>query len=245
MPKTLFYSGLIVCGVIALLAGSEAIQSMQQSQSAGPRFGAVLAFDQRYLLLLAFVGMIAVGSIFLRMASLVAPRNLFAAFSAALSVGSVIVALTFITASQFQLSPDVLASGMLEVAPAMPGSGNTVAALLFAVLLFTLRPYFQVQASRMLSLLATLAGISLLSMLSLDLLAVETGTRELLFDFSSTSFQTLLALFFASTAVHCLRHRHLFTEVTNLRELLDVPIGKQSAPPVESVGFGSGVAFDS
>ncbi|HVR40503.1 MAG TPA: hypothetical protein VMU84_15510 [Thermoanaerobaculia bacterium] len=31
----------------------------------------------------------------------------------------------------------------------------------------------------------------------------------------------MLAVLFFSIAVHCIRHRHLFLEMTNLRELLD------------------------
>jgi hypothetical protein len=43
-------------------------------------------------------------------------------------------------------------------------------------------------------------------------------------------------LFFA-IAVHCIRHRHMFIETTNLRELLDTRIDRSS--PI------GGVAFDS
>jgi len=48
-------------------------------------------------------------------------------------------------------------------------------------------------------------------------------------------FYAVLSILFFSIAVHCVRHRYLFLEMTNLRELLD-------APARRTIG---GVAFDS
>jgi hypothetical protein len=54
-------------------------------------------------------------------------------------------------------------------------------------------------------------------------------------------FFSVLGVLFFSIALHCIRHRHLFLEMTNLRELLDTrvhPAGSGGRP----IG---GVAYDS
>jgi hypothetical protein len=51
-------------------------------------------------------------------------------------------------------------------------------------------------------------------------------------------FFGVVAVLFFAIAVHCIRHRHMFIETTNLRELLDTRIDRSSRP------LGS-VAFDS
>jgi hypothetical protein len=58
---------------------------------------------------------------------------------------------------------------------------------------------------------------------------------------ASQVFFAVLTVLFVSVAVHCIRHRHLFLEMTNLRELLDSRIDP-TARPGRPIG---GVAFDS
>jgi hypothetical protein len=58
---------------------------------------------------------------------------------------------------------------------------------------------------------------------------------------ASSVFFAVLSLLFFSIAVHCIRHRHLFLEMTNLRELLDARVDP-SARHGRPIG---GVAFDS
>jgi hypothetical protein len=51
-----------------------------------------------------------------------------------------------------------------------------------------------------------------------------------------------MSILFFAISVHCIRHRHLFLEMTNLRELLDGrfdPSARASRRPI------GGVAFDS
>jgi hypothetical protein len=58
---------------------------------------------------------------------------------------------------------------------------------------------------------------------------------------ASLVYFAVVSVLFFSIAVHCIRHRHLFLEMTNLRELLDSrvdPAGRPGRP----IG---GVAFDS
>jgi hypothetical protein len=52
---------------------------------------------------------------------------------------------------------------------------------------------------------------------------------------------SILAILFLSIGVHCIRHRYLFLEMTNLRELLDSRVDP-TARPGRPIG---GVAFDS
>jgi len=51
---------------------------------------------------------------------------------------------------------------------------------------------------------------------------------------------------FVAIAFHSLRHRHLFLEITNLRELLDARVDPLSRPrPARALRLGNDVAFDS
>ena len=54
---------------------------------------------------------------------------------------------------------------------------------------------------------------------------------------SRVRFFDMAVLFFA-IAVHCIRHRHMFIETTNLRELLDTRVDRSSRP-IGSVAFDS------
>ena len=57
---------------------------------------------------------------------------------------------------------------------------------------------------------------------------------------ASIVFFAVVAMLFFSIAVHCVRHRHMFIETTNLRELLEPRVDPaRSGRPI------GGVAFDS
>jgi len=105
-----------------------------------------------------------------------------------------------------------------------------------------MRPYFRIQASRILSALVFLPLPLYLLIMGQELfVASSPGPLP-----SSTPalqvFFSVLAVLFFSIAVHCVRHRHLFIEMTNLRELLDSRIDASRGGRPLRLG---GVAFDS
>ncbi|HEX7420894.1 MAG TPA: hypothetical protein VF505_13475, partial [Thermoanaerobaculia bacterium] len=59
---------------------------------------------------------------------------------------------------------------------------------------------------------------------------------------ASLVYFAVVSVLFFSISVHCIRHRHLFLEMTNLRELMDGRFDSSGASPQRPIG---GVAFDS
>ena len=84
-----------------------------------------------------------------------------------------------------------------------------------------LRPYFSVQASRVLSALVFFP-FPLFCLVLVQELFVSGSKVPLPYATpASMVYFALVALLFLAIAVHCIRHRHMFLEMTNLRELLD------------------------
>jgi hypothetical protein len=190
MPKLLFYAGTAFCFLVALISGALAFVAVP---ALARQWWAVSA---------ALLAALAIAALLLRMAALLAARNLFAALMAVL----------FVAASMASLVGLLLIEWRISTVGDAPLAGVQVPALMavgffVSLTLLSLRPYFNIQASRFLSALVLLP-----LPLFLLVLADEKFARVL--------FGTLALLFF-SIAIHCIRHRHLFLEMTNLRELLD------------------------
>ena len=207
MPKLLFYAGTAFCFFVALLSGATAL------------FGGVAAnAHEWWSVTAALLAGLAIAALFLRMATLLAARNLFAALMAVLFVAAAMAALAGLLLLQWRIANGRLAD-VREAALLVLG-------FFVSLLLLSLRPYFNIQASRFLSALV---------LLPLPLVLVMLASPA----FSRVYFSVTALLFF-SIAVHCIRHRHLFLEMTNLRELLDSRID----PSGRHRGLG-GVAYDS
>src|SRR5436189_297442 len=156
MPKTLFYIGIVCCVFLAVAAGGILAQEMQGSPvSFIAMHGRTLitGTSAAWAIVVALLAAVAVASILVRMAALLAARNLFGAFLA------------------------------LFAASAAPLPSTTPASIVFFA---------------------------------------------------------VVAMLFFSIAVHCVRHRHIFIEMTNLRELLEPRV--DPARTAKAVGR---VAFDS
>jgi hypothetical protein len=170
------------------------------------------------------------------MAALLAARNLFAAFVALLAVTASTSALAGVLFLQWR---------MLETA------GTSLSEIHFAAFLvlgffvslsiLSLRPYFSIQASRFLSALVFFP-LPLFALIVAQEMFLRASDAPLpAASPASRVFFSVLAILFVSIAVHSIRHRHLFLEMTNLRELLD-----SRADPTSRHGRPiGGVAFDS
>jgi len=234
MPKILFYAGTAFCLFLALTSGAEAARELRvgllsfAGLPAGPRAGWAMGA--------AFLSGLAIAALFLRMAALLAARNLFGAFVALLSV----------TAATTTLAGVLFLQWRIVLAPS-----NSLHELHFAALmvlgffvslsLLALRPYFSIQASRFLSALVFFPLPLFLLIVMQEMLQHASSAPLPAASPASRVFFGVLSVLFVSIAVHSIRHRHLFLEMTNLRELLDSRVDPSSrhGRPI------GGVAFDS
>ena len=187
MPKLLFYAGTAFCFFVALI--SIALMLGEVPDVAQAWWGIAVAL----------MAGLAVAALFLRMAALLAARNLFAALMAVLFVAAAIASLAGVLLLQWRLVDSRLAEVHTAALMAL--------GFFVSLTLLSLRPYFSIQASRFLS------AIVLLPLPLFLLVLAEASSVRVFFGAN--------ALIFFSIAVHCIRHRHLFLEMTNLRELLD------------------------
>lgn len=235
MPKVLFYAGTAFCLFLALTSAGEAAFELRGGDLT---FAALpdAAYAQ-WAIAATFVSGLAIAALFLRMASLLAARNLFGAFVAVMAVTGATATLAVVLLLQWRLT----STGSAQLAQVH------LAALLafgfFVALSFlSLRPYFSIQASRFLSASVVFPLPVFALMLTQEMLLAAPATAALpARSPASQVFFAVLAVLFFSIAVHCIRHRHLFLEMTNLRELLDSRIdpATRSSRPI------GGVAFDS
>lgn len=235
MPKVLFYAGTAFCLFLALTSAGEVALELR---------GAALTFvalpdvaHAPWAIGTTFAAGLAIAAIFLRMASLLAARNLFGAFVAVLAVTGATATLTVVLLLQWRIT----SSAATQLAQ-MHFAAFLAFGFFVALSFLSLRPYFSIQASRFLSatVVFPLPLFALLMMQEM-LLASPAGASLPAKSPASQVFLAVVAVLFFSIAVHCIRHRHLFLELTNLRELLDSRIDPGTRPG-RPIG---GVAYDS
>ena len=230
MPRVLFYTGTAFCLFLALTGTGEVWREMQ---GGTPAFAAIGSGRAPWAILIALLAGLAVASIFLRMAALLAPRNLFGAFVGVFAIAGAVTALSGVLFLEARMTRHPEAAELHFAAYLLLGYFVSIAML-------ALRPYFRVQASRILSVLVFLPLPLFFILMSQELFVTASkgplpGAKP-----ANIVFIAVLAVLFFSIAIHCVRHRHLFLEMTNLRELLDsrVDLAGRGTRPVR-------VAFDS
>ncbi len=234
MPKALFYGGTVFCIFLALTSAGEAARELRASSFA---FAALPETARSlWVLVTTFVSGLAIAALFLRMAALLAARNLFAAFVAVLSVTGATATLAAVLFVQWRITtvgPLHLAELHFAVLMAL--------GFFVSLSLLSLRPYFSIQASRFLSATVFFPMPLFVLVFAQEMFVTASKAPLPTATPASQVFFAVLAVLFFSIAVHCIRHRHLFLEMTNLRELLDsrVDPGSRHGRPI------GGVAFDS
>ncbi|HEY3051793.1 MAG TPA: hypothetical protein VGK04_00190 [Thermoanaerobaculia bacterium] len=247
MPKALFYTGTAFCLFLALTSAAE---SMRELQASGVSFVAMQTsgvFSARapWAIIVALVAGLAAAVIFVRMAALLAARNLFGAFLALFCVAGAISSLSGVLLLQSRMLVVMRRGAQSSVAQWLSEVhlvGFLLLGYFVSLSLLALRPYFRIQASRILSVLVFLP-LPIFAIVLMQELFVRGSVAPLPASSSASLvyFGVMSILFFA-ISVHCIRHRHLFLEMTNLRELLDGrfdPSARASRRPI------GGVAFDS
>jgi hypothetical protein len=247
MPKILFYTGTAFCLFLALTSAAEA---MRELQSGALAFAAVQSnglFSARapWAIIVALVAGLAAAMIFVRMSALLAARNLFGAFLALFCVSGAVASLAAVLLLQSRMLAVVRRAASSPIAQWLSElhlAGFLVLGYFVSLSMLALRPYFRIQASRLLSALVFLP-LPVFAMVVIQELFVRASSAPLPASSSASMvFFGVVSILFFAISVHCIRHRHLFLEMTNLRELLDGrfdPSGPGSRRPI------GGVAFDS
>ena len=235
MPKLLFYAGTAFCIFLALTSAGEAARELRAHSFA---FAALPESARSVWAIVAtFAAGLAIAALFLRMAALLAARNLFAAFVAVLSVTGATATLAAVLFVQWRITTVGSAAHLAELHFAVLMALGFVVSLS----LLSLRPYFSIQASRFLSATVFFPLPLFVLILAQEMFVTASEAPLPAATPASQVFFAVLAILFFAIAVHSIRHRHLFLEMTNLRELLDsrVDPGSRQGRPI------GGVAFDS
>lgn len=247
MPKVLFYAGTAFCLFLALTSAAEAAREWRAGSIAFAALGGtgISAARAPWAIVVALVAGLATAAVFVRMAALLAARNLFGAFLAVFSVAGAVASL----AAVLLLQARIVALAQVRGAGAgtlyeLHLAGFLVLGYFVSLSLLSLRPYFRVQASRMLSALVFIP-LPIFALILLQELFVAASPAPLPASSpASLVFFLVVSVLFFAISVHCIRHRHLFLEMTNLRELLEGrvdPLGRPSGRPMRL----GGAAFDS
>ncbi|GAC1430255.1 MAG: hypothetical protein NVSMB68_02550 [Thermoanaerobaculia bacterium] len=247
MPKLLFYSGTAFCLFVALTSAAE---SMREVQGASVAFAAlqstgVLSARAPWAILVALAAGLAAAVIFVRMAALLAARNLFGAFLALFCVGGATLSLSGVLLLQVRMLTVIRHGSVSPLGQWMSELhlvGCLVLGYFLSLSLLALRPYFRIQASRFLSALVFLPLPIFVLVIAQDLFVHASSAPLPASTPASLVYFAVVSVLFFSISVHCIRHRHLFLEMTNLRELLDARFDPASGATRRPIG---GVAFDS
>jgi hypothetical protein len=224
MPKFLFYVGTGFCLFLALSAAAGLAAQLDGGAMSfvAIRGGAVTGSSTAaWSILVALLAGMAVAAILVRMASLLAARNLFGAFVALLSTTAAMLTLAWTLLLQSRMIMLARHRAAWDAAGQLHFVAFLMLGCFLSLTFLALRPYFRVQASRVLAALVFFP-FPLFCLILVQELFVSTPLQPMPpATPASVVFFGVVSLLFFLLAVHCIRHRHMFLEMTNLRELLD------------------------
>ena len=243
MPKGLFYAGTAFCLFIAL---SSATHLAREAEGGAAAFVALHGVTVSaggiapWAVLVALIAGLAAAAILIRMSTLLAARDLFAAFVALLSVTAAVTSLGWVLLLQSRMLLLVRSGARESLQPLaeMHFAAYMMLGWFVSLTLLALRPYFRIQASRVLSALVFFPLPLFLLILAQELFVGSSPAPLPAATPATMVYFAVVALLFFSIGIHCIRHRHLFLEMTNLRELLDPRVDPRSPRPLRA-------AFDS
>ena len=243
MPKLLFYVGTAFCLFLALTSAAELVREIDgESLAFAALQSSEVSARAPWAILVALAAGLAVAAVFVRMAALLAARNLFGAFLALFSVTGAVLSLAAVLLLQSRMVFLTEGGSSIETLAEVHLAGWFVLGYFVSLSLLSLRPYFRIQASRFLSVMV-IFPLPLFALILMDELFVSASTAPLPASTpASLVFFAVFAILFFSIGLHCIRHRHLFLEMTNLRELLDGRVDPAGRAARRTIG---GVAFDS
>lgn len=216
MPRILFYIGVVFSIAIALMLVATVGEQLFN--------GELLRYDRTVAhglashgsseIVLVVLMAIPVCALYLRIASLIAVRNLFAAVLAVSAISCALLSGLFLFS--LKIEREVLAGvqGNLIGVNLSVVAGH-LAAIFVSLTFVTLLPYFVIHNRTLTGVLSLPAALYLLVLA--EKFAHRSAFGEAL---ASSGFLLSMAAAAASIAIHSLRHRHPFLEVTSLRDLL-------------------------
>ncbi|HET8799450.1 MAG TPA: hypothetical protein VFO89_17320, partial [Thermoanaerobaculia bacterium] len=142
MPKVLFYAGTAFCLILALTSASEVLREL----GAGGELTLLmrpLSQGATWAMTATLAAGLAIAALFLRMAALLAARNLFGAFVAVLAVTSATASMAALLLLQWRIASEGVA-GLEQVRFTL----LMLLGFFLSLSLLSLRPYFSIQASR-------------------------------------------------------------------------------------------------
>lgn len=223
MPRILFYIGITLSLAIALI--------LIWTVGAQIVFGELLRYDVTVVeglathgsgeIVLVVLMTIPICALYLRIASLIAVRNLFASILAVTSISCALLSGLFLLA--LKLERDVLAGiDAHQIGLNLSIVAGHLVAIFVSLTFVTLLPYFGLHNR-------TVAALTLTPAVFYLLVLTEKFLHRWSFGEALASGGFLLSIAATSTAIaiHSLRHRHPFLEVTNLRDLLGGAIGQR------------------
>jgi len=237
VPKSLFHLGVLSTMLIALLSAVYAVSAWTWPVEA--MGGLALSGEPAapYFFFAVLLFSIPAGALFVRMASLLAIRSLFDAFLAIAALVSTLttVALLAIGSLRIAVFADSLRAPQAEAIAGTLQESHLVyyyaLGLFLSLLLLSLRPWFRIQANAILSGSMLLPAVLYAWILVEEHFIAPVATMSAAFRSApSFAFFIIVAGIFAGLAIHCLLHRHLFVEVTNLREILEPPMDSSPRP---------------
>lgn len=225
MPKPLFYIGTASCVLLALSVAASVARQLEGAPASflgvhGRAMGGGTAAG--WAMVIALLAAAGVAAILVRMAALLAARNLFGAFLALFSVCAAVVSLTWVVLLQVRML--ALVRRRLEITGSLAEMHFAAVMMLgyfVAVSFLALRPYFRIQASRFLSALVFFPLPLFLLILIQELFVTASSALVPASTPASLVFLATVSMLALAIAVHCIRHRHMFIEMTNLRELIE------------------------
>lgn len=219
MPKPLFYSGTAFCLFLALSAGGDAIRAILGEGLTLVAFGyaGFQGTTPAAGIAVALVTAIGCALIVLRMAALLAARNLFAAFVTLFAVSCTLMSLT----ATILIQSRILVSGVEPALIVVHLGGTLMIGGFLSLALLALRPYFLVHSNALLAALVAVPLPIFLTVLVRELLTAPSKGFLPAASAATIAFLASVSVVFFSIALHCIRHRYLFIETTNLRGLLD------------------------
>ncbi len=244
MPKALFYAGTAFCLFLALASAAQSAHQWEGSALAfvalsGMRIGAQAPAS--WAVIVALLAGLGAAAMFVRMAALLAARNLFGAFLSIVCVAAAVTSLAWLLLLQTRMlilvrhGATTLGLNDLHFAAAM------MLGCFVSLSFLSLRPYFRIQASRVLSALVFFPLPLFLLILAQELFVAGSAAPLPAASPASQVFFAVVGMLFFAIGVHCIRHRYMFLEMTNLRELLDGRADPSARATRRPIG---GVAYD-
>lgn len=216
VPRILFYIGIALSLAIALMLIATVAEQVMGAELRSYDVTVVqgLASHGSSEIVLVVLITIPICALYLRIASLIAVRNLFAALLSMTAISCALLSGLFLLA--LKLEREVLAGlDGQQIGTNLSIVAGHLVAIFVSLTFVTLLPYFGLHNRTVAALTLTPASFYLLVLAEKFIYRWSFGG-----ELASAGFLLSIAATSSAIAIYSLRHRHPFLEITNLRDLL-------------------------